>query len=730
MRSLWIVVVMGVMGASLSAEEPPEDVLEEEILEDESSTRIETVALTPERLAKIGGAAHIVSEEDLKHLDTISADAAMSRVPGVFVRGEDGFGLRPNIGIRGASSDRSKKVVLMEDGVLIAPAAYSAPAAYVFPQIGRMSGVEVYKGPGGIQFGPNTNGGAINFVSRRIPKEFSGGLELQGGQYFTGRSHGWVGSSTEWGGFVAEGFHLQSNGFKELDGGGDTGFDRQEFVLKGSLNTDYSAQHFHRLDTKLVWSRERSNETYLGLSPADFAATPDRRYRASALDQMNWVRAHVEARHTYEFGDMLQVSTVLYRSDLRRSWDKFDKFVSGPSTASILRDPTGDQRAFYDVLTGTDSQDGQEFLLGNGDRTYTSQGVQSSFRWMSDGVGWGNMVELGARVHYDDERRRDTQLAYRMQNGELQPAGETESKAIRSGETIAFSAHLLDQFSWWRFTLTPGVRMERYFQTSENQVTGEVAENDHLVWIPGAGLSLETLPQLYVFGGAHRGFSPTSPGQDPEIKPEMSTNYEAGVRYVQPKTKRLVEVVGFLNDYSNLLGECGVSAGCDIEDRQKQFNAGEAEVYGVEVAAQWAFELSDSLRFPAKVSYTWTQTEFKSAFTSPNPQYGDVEPGDQMPYVPSHQAFTEVGVQWNEVQAYVGATYVGAMREEAGVGEAPMTDEALLFDANVVYEFLPGWRASLKAENFTNNRGLAATRPAGARPVRPLLIMGGLGYSF
>ena len=67
----------------------------------------------------VSGSAHVLDKEELSIFKASDMLRMLRSVPGVYIQEEDGFGLRPNIGIRGSGIDRSGKIAIMEDGVLI-----------------------------------------------------------------------------------------------------------------------------------------------------------------------------------------------------------------------------------------------------------------------------------------------------------------------------------------------------------------------------------------------------------------------------------------------------------------------------------------------------------------------------------------------------------------------------------------------------------------------------------
>jgi Fe(3+) dicitrate transport protein len=142
----------------------------------EASVQTIGLAAGAKGVDEVPGALHVISPEELERYSYTDPLRVLRTVSGVNIQEEDGYGLRPNIGMRGSGSERSARITIMEDGILMAPAAYSAPAAYYFPSIARMQSIEVLKGSSQIAFGPQTAGGAINLVTTGFDEQESGGM--------------------------------------------------------------------------------------------------------------------------------------------------------------------------------------------------------------------------------------------------------------------------------------------------------------------------------------------------------------------------------------------------------------------------------------------------------------------------------------------------------------------------------------------------------------------------
>ena len=298
------------LATSVSAEELSSDIDREVIIVGGYQEAYETA-----------GSAHFLGPEELLKFNYSDIQDIIREVPGVSVQTEDGYGLRPNLSIRGTPSERSSRITLLEDGVLIAPAPYSAPSAYYFPTAGRMHAFEVLKGPSAITQGPYTIGGALNMISTPIPRDTGGGLLIEGGGYSDHRLHAYAGFTSDDGvGFLAETHDWASDGFQKIDhGGGNTGLDIQDHTFKIRYATPDSR---HQLDFKYQYADQSSEQSYLGLTDKDFRDDPYRRYALSQLDNIKTQHDQHILRYRFKASDSLAISVTAYNNEHVRNWFK------------------------------------------------------------------------------------------------------------------------------------------------------------------------------------------------------------------------------------------------------------------------------------------------------------------------------------------------------------------------------------------------------------------------
>lgn len=676
------------------------------------------------------GAAYYLSTEELAQFDYTDINRALSKISGINFYEEDGFGLRPNISIRGTSPERSSKIAIMEDGILISPAPYSASSAYYFPSVARMQAIEVLKGSSQIQYGPYTTGGAINFVSTEIPEKFRGKISTSFGSFKTGQTHATIGNSSEKFGYMFEILNYNSDGFKSLNDDLNTGFDINEITSKVKFvpktpKIDQSFElKFHTYD-------EISNETYLGLTETDFQKNPYLRYPGSEKDKMSAEHKQYVLTHELFVNEKIKITSNFYENRFKRNWYKLDDVVhdnNSQKISKVISNPSQFSEHLKILSGELDYENALKVKANN--REYISKGIQTKidYHWYGKNESF-NDLELGIRIHYDEEDRFQWEDIYNINNGfmALESYGEKGSQGNRISFANSFASYIMYKYKFKGLTISPGLRYESIklgrddfgksnpLRNIENLST---RENKVSVLIPGVGFNYTFSNNLSVFGGIHKGYSP--PGSSDGQKAEESVNSELGIRF---STKKLNgEIIAYRNDYSNLLGNDLAATGGFGE--MDPFNAGKALVNGFEVL----LNTSISKYIPISFSYTLTDAKFLTSFGSTQDIWGEVNNGDQIPYIPKHQFSSSLSYRISKLDVNLNASYNGKFSTLANGTEE--ISSYLILDLSMKYRIKKDIFLKSKILNLLDKKYAVSKAPAGLRPGHPFGIYTGIEYKF
>jgi Fe(3+) dicitrate transport protein len=695
-----------------------------------------TIIGSKEDQKKLAGSGQIISNKDLlKAMDT-DIQKILTAVPGVYMRTEEGYGLRPNISIRGTAIERSAKVAIMEDGVLVAPSPYTSSSAYYFPTTGRIHSVEVLKGPAAVSQGPQTIGGAINLISTPIPNTPSGKFVQELGENGMMRTHAYYGGTSGNFGALVEVHEHESDGFDSIANvGGDTGFDKSDLMVKARYETEN-----HSLTFKMVDLDETSNQSYVGLSQASFNANPRVRYGATAYDKMMNDGEQTSLTYVGDF-ENFNVTFTSWQNDYYRDWFKVSDFNN--------KKAHGEQDDINELITDANngSVNAQAILDGklpvqieykHNNRYYTNEGYQFN---INTTLGIHDLT-LGYRDMEDSESRIQAhEYSDQAADGSLSPiygyVGLSGSNN-RLRESSATSYYLQDKMDFGKLDITVGYRSEDYDQRhrrwsdragpnltmvrtgpADNRDT--FATNDHTTQSFGA--TYEVSENLTLVAGFHEGMTPMF-GADPE----EADNTELGIRYKDGAGE--VEIFYFSSEYSNLAAECTLVSGAACNaDESAVFSGGSADVEGIEFNGSWIFD-GDGISYPVAIAYTSTDATFNNS--SESDYFGVVAAGDDLPYIPSSSMALVAGFITDKgLSGNMRLIDVGGSCSIAACGTYNKIHAHTIIDLDLRKALNDAMDLYVIVENVTDDADIISRAPSeGARSQKPRTIKVGFSYKF
>jgi Fe(3+) dicitrate transport protein len=663
---------------------------------------VEIVGERIEQIQRIPGSALVIGQATLQLINPTNTNEVFRGISGVNVRDEEGQGLRPNIGIRGLDPTRTRKTLMLEDGVPIALAPYGEPELYYNPPVDRMSRIEVLKGSGSILFGPQTVGGVINYITRQPPSSPRFFARITGGtnDYMAGLfSYGGTWQNTG-----IEGTYLRKkgSGFREHSAFGIHDFTSQ-FVLGISGSS--------RLGVKLNIYDENSQSSYLGLTQPMFETNPFQ--NPANHDEMRIRRYSASATHQQILGNDVLLTTTLYANNTGRNWRRqdFDRANQGRDYERIVGDTTVPGGAIFFRRS-----------TGNRNREFTIVGLEPRVQVLYSLISLKNELDFGARLHLEDMHilRVDGTTPVSL-------SGTIREDEIR--KTSAVSGFVQNKtYISKSITVTTGIRLESFSFTRNFRrgvVDGQLADIDitgdsgSFEVIPGAGLTFKPYETFTFFTGIHRGFSPPriqdavdNSGADLELDAERSWNYEVGVR-THPLTWMYGDITYYILDFQNQIIPASEAGGIDT----RLINAGETIHKGIEatIGIDAGVLTHAPFNLILEASFTISSASFTSGLFKDN----------SLPHAPErlntvHLIFrSPAGIDIQATGFHVSEQFSDRANTRAGStdGEIGIIPAYTVWDIAASYT-LPGLNASLygTVKNVFDKVYIASRAPRGIFP--------------
>ncbi len=645
--------------------------------------RIDVVGSSDLEIEKIPGSVAVVKKEELEFLRPMSTEAALKNVPGIVIKPEEESAVVANIGLRGLSAADNKLLVL-EDGVPVAPGAFTGNGRYYNPRIQRMEGIEVLKGASSLRYGPNTIGGVINYKTKQ-PED---------GVVVTGQmgSFGYKEYMLEAGGKTKDGNAI--GGINAVTASSDgfmgKGYDMTDIMLKGGL----ALTDKQWLSAKVTHYKNDANISYRGVFLADYNNRV--KYNPAPDDYFLTARDSLDVNHEWNIASDMKLNTLVYWSQMYRDYWRFD--TSGAQ-------PVNGRWSYGNTVKGNN-------------RDFERRGIDSRLKFNHGSFGLQNETEIGVRIA-DETMHSEVVNATRANPRSGSITGVADQRAVNSA-VFAENRFAFNE----KFAISPGIRVEHYTLERTSSTARGTSTNTEVM--PGVGSTYRITPSAQLFGGVYKAFAPpqiadaiSSVGVDQQLDAERSTNYEIGVRGSHNKLR--YEAAAFMMDFSNQIVQ-GSSGGF------VRFNAGKTLHQGLE--AGLSYDIGSGFDINSNLTYVPVAKFQSGSFM-----------GNRVTYTPELVTNITLGYKQDKFRSALVLSYVGSQYTDqtnlVGIVEDTAFDQFfkgkipsyMIADINLNYTVDKNLSFFGSVRNLTDTHYIASLRQ-GIYVGTSRNVMAGIRYKF
>lgn len=662
---------------------------------------VRVLASKADSLPRVPGAGTVVTGKEIGRAEPVTMEEVLRRVPGVVVRQDYAGGSRLDVSIRGVDAGRSRRVLVLEDGIPIALNPYSEPDLYHAPAVEWLRGVEVVKGSGNVLFGPQTLAGTLNLLTTLPPDKPTARADLDVGTYGYSRALASYGDALGESRYVVQALHRSGDGFRLQP------FSSTDGMMKLAIPTWKDGEAMVKLQIR----RETAASDDVGLTRAMWASDP-RRPTLKPDDELTFERYAASITHKQRLDEDTKLLTLLYAYRTTREWRRQD-YTRSP----IAGVP-------YTRIAGFGDEPGGALYFGAGNtvlhRQYDVAGVEPRLEHRFTTGLVAHTVDVGGRV-----LRETADSAQRA--GTTTTTYDGASQYVEARGTTGLGAYVQDRIAFRPDLLvTPGVRLEhaRYERAILRQDLGRGPEDidvrgtkEATGIVPGVGI-VYGQKRAHVFGGLHVGYAPprftsaVSPrGVPSTVRGDRSINYELGGRARAARWLDL-EGTGFLSNFQNQ-----VIANTEPGAEVTLVDAGATRLVGAEAMTRARVATLVKLPFELDVGarYTLARATFASG------PYA----GNALPYAPLHAASANVDVEHDTglggqvAWSVLGSQYTDVANTVAEdvTGRIGRVGARHIVDATLHYRYKPAaitFRLTVK--NALDATYVAARRPEGIFP--------------